>query len=71
MKELDDTAAPLMEHLVELRRRLIWSFVAIGVAFGGSLYFARPIFGFLVQPCCGPVRASSSTPTFSRPFSPK
>jgi sec-independent protein translocase protein TatC len=50
MKELDDTAAPLMEHLVELRRRLIWSFVAIGVAFGGSLYFARPIFGFLVQP---------------------
>ena len=50
MKELDETAAPLMDHLIELRRRLIWSFVAIGAAFAGSLYFARPIFGFLVQP---------------------
>ncbi len=50
VKELDETAAPLMDHLIELRRRLIWSFAALGVAFGASLYFARPIFGFLVQP---------------------
>jgi sec-independent protein translocase protein TatC len=39
-----------MEHLVELRRRLIWSFVALGAAFGISFYFAGKIFGFLVQP---------------------
>src|SRR5688500_4655775 len=39
-----------MEHLVELRRRLIWSFVALGVAFAVSFYFAGQIFGFLVQP---------------------
>jgi sec-independent protein translocase protein TatC len=48
--ELDASKAPLMEHLVELRKRLIWSFVALALAFGVCLYFARPIFGFLVQP---------------------
>ncbi len=50
MKDLDETAAPLMDHLIELRRRLIWSFVALGLAFGACLYFARPIFAVLVQP---------------------
>ena len=39
-----------MDHLIELRRRLLWSFIALGAAFGLCLYFARPIFGFLVQP---------------------
>src|SRR5688500_164246 len=47
---LDSSKAPLLEHLVELRRRLLWSFVALAVAFGVCLYFARPIFGVLVQP---------------------
>jgi len=50
VSEIDETRAPLMEHLVELRRRLIWSFVALAVAFGVSFYFAGQIFGFLVQP---------------------
>ena len=50
MKDLDDTRAPLMEHLVELRRRLIWSFVALGIAFGVCFYFADKIFAFLAQP---------------------
>lgn len=50
MKDLDDTRAPLMEHLIELRRRLLWSFAALGAAFAVCLYFARPIFAFLVQP---------------------
>jgi len=50
MSEIDETRAPLMEHLVELRRRLIWSFVALGLAFAVSFYFAGEIFGFLVQP---------------------
>lgn len=49
-EELDDSRAPLIEHLIELRRRLIWSFVALGVAFLVCLYFAKPIFAFLVQP---------------------
>jgi sec-independent protein translocase protein TatC len=50
MSDLDDTRAPLMEHLVELRRRLIWSFVALFAAFGVCFYFAEHIFGFLAQP---------------------
>ncbi|MDB5683994.1 MAG: Sec-independent protein translocase subunit TatC [Sphingomonas bacterium] len=50
MKDLDESKAPLLEHLVELRRRLLWSFAALGAAFALCLYFARPIFAFLVQP---------------------
>ena len=48
--DLDDTRAPLLEHLIELRRRLIWSFMALGAMFAICFYFAEPIFGFLVQP---------------------
>ena len=50
MNEIDDSKMPLLDHLVELRSRLLWSFLALAIAFGISLYFARPIFGFLVQP---------------------
>ncbi len=50
MREIDDSRAPLLEHLIELRRRLLWSLVALFVAFGLCFYFARPIFAFLVQP---------------------
>ena len=50
LDELDSSKAPLLDHLVELRRRLLWSFAALAVSFGICLYFARPIFGFLVQP---------------------
>ncbi|MGN6122293.1 MAG: twin-arginine translocase subunit TatC [Sphingomonas oligoaromativorans] len=48
--ELEDTRAPLLDHLIELRKRLIWSFLALGAAFLVCLYFAKPIFAFLVQP---------------------
>jgi sec-independent protein translocase protein TatC len=48
--DLDASRAPLLDHLLELRRRLLWSFASIGIAFAACLYFARPIFGFLVQP---------------------
>jgi sec-independent protein translocase protein TatC len=48
--DIDESRAPLMEHLVELRRRLIWSFLALGVAFAICFYFADRIFAFLAQP---------------------
>ena len=48
--ELDKSKAPLLDHLIELRRRLLWSVVTLGATFAGCLYFARPIFGFLVRP---------------------
>jgi sec-independent protein translocase protein TatC len=48
--EIDESRAPLLDHLLELRKRLLLSMAALAVAFGGCLYFARPIFSFLVQP---------------------
>ena len=50
IEDIDESRAPLMEHLLELRRRLLWSIAALAVAFFSCLYFARPIFSFLVQP---------------------
>ena len=47
---LDDSAAPLMDHLVELRRRLLISLAALAVAFIAAFTQADRIFGFLVQP---------------------
>ncbi len=50
MSDIDDSKMPLLDHLIELRRRLLWSIAALGIAFCVCLYFAEPIFGFLVQP---------------------
>lgn len=47
---LDPMRQPLLAHLLELRRRLIWSFVAVLVGFCISYYFAPQIYTFLVQP---------------------
>jgi len=40
----------LMEHLVELRRRLIWSLAAIAAAFALCFYFSRPLYNLLLWP---------------------
>ena len=50
ISDIDETKAPLLEHLIELRRRLLWCVVAIAVGFFICLYFAKPIFAVLVQP---------------------
>jgi sec-independent protein translocase protein TatC len=50
MTDIEDSKMPLIDHLIELRRRLLWSVLALAVAFGVCVYFARPILGFLVQP---------------------
>ncbi len=48
--DLDGSKAPLIEHLIELRQRLLWSVAALTVAFLVSIFFADQIFGILVQP---------------------
>ena len=50
ISDLDDSKAPLLDHLIELRRRLLWSVAALMAGFFVCLYFARPIFAVLVQP---------------------
>ena len=50
IKDIDESQAPLLDHLIELRTRLVRSVAALVVAFGICLYFADPILGFLVQP---------------------
>jgi sec-independent protein translocase protein TatC len=49
-EEFDDKKMPLMEHLVELRRRLVWSLASIIILFFVCYFFAEEIYGFLVQP---------------------
>ena len=48
--ELEGGRMPLLDHLKELRNRLIWSISAIGIAFGICYQFKEHIYGFLVHP---------------------
>lgn len=41
---------PLLDHLIELRQRLLWSVVALFVAFGICFFFAEQLYNFLAQP---------------------
>lgn len=50
IKDIDETQAPLLDHLIELRSRLLKSVLALAVAFGVCFYFAGEILGFLVRP---------------------
>jgi len=49
-QHLDPMRQPLLAHLLELRKRLIWSLVAILIGFLVSYYFAPQIYAFLVRP---------------------
>ncbi|QLC26308.1 twin-arginine translocase subunit TatC [Parasphingopyxis algicola] len=48
--EIDESSAPLLDHLIELRNRLLWCMLGLAIAFGICFYFATEIFEFLVQP---------------------
>ena len=50
IKEIDESQAPLLDHLLELRTRLLRCILALGVAFAVCMYFAKPILGFLIRP---------------------
>ena len=47
---LDDSKMPLLDHLVELRRRLLYAFAGFFVCFLVCFYFSAEIFNFLVAP---------------------
>jgi len=48
--EIEQSAAPLLEHLIELRRRLIWAILAFFVAFVVCFIYAKQLFNLLVVP---------------------
>ena len=55
--DIEDSAAPLIEHLAELRTRLIKSILAFLVGMVISFMFWNPIFNFLTDPLCGALLA--------------
>jgi sec-independent protein translocase protein TatC len=48
--EVEKSSAPLIEHLIELRTRLIWSIGGFFVAFLGCFFVAKHLFNLLVVP---------------------
>lgn len=56
--EIEDSSAPLIEHLAELRNRLIRSVIAFIIGMIICFTVWNPIFNFLTQPLCD-ARAAS------------
>ncbi len=49
-EDIEATKAPLMDHLIELRARLIKALVAFGIAFICCFFFAKTIYNWLTWP---------------------
>lgn len=47
---IEASRAPLLDHLIELRRRLMWSLVGFIAAFLACYFFAEQIYAFLTHP---------------------
>jgi len=57
---MPDKKLPLTAHLEELRKRLIYSFLSIGVAFGISYAYIKEIVEILMRPLVRALPAGSS-----------
>jgi sec-independent protein translocase protein TatC len=49
-EDIEATKAPLMDHLIELRSRLIKALAAFAVMFVCCFFFAKQIYNVLVWP---------------------
>ena len=49
-EDVEEQRMPLIDHLIELRKRLFHSLIALLITFVICFYFANPIFDFLVAP---------------------
>ncbi len=56
----DEKRMPLLDHLIELRKRLIYSLIGFLLCFFVSFYFAETIFEFLVAPLAGQLERSGA-----------
>lgn len=50
IRDIDNSEAPLLDHLLELRTRLLRCILVLAAAFCVCLYFAKYIFAFLAHP---------------------
>ncbi len=59
---VEDSSAPLIEHLAELRTRLIRSVLAFVIGMLACFYFSEPILNFLVEPIADILRSRGQDP---------
>ncbi len=50
LKDIDDREMPLLDHLIELRNRIMYAVIALVLGFVVCWFFAEPIYRFLVRP---------------------
>ena len=62
LDEVEASRAPLLEHLTELRSRLIISLAALGIAALGCFFVAQPIYDFLLAPFAEKAEALRGAP---------
>jgi sec-independent protein translocase protein TatC len=60
-EDIEATKAPLMDHLIELRSRLIKALIAFGLMFALCFVFAKQIYNILVLPYVWIAGAENST----------
>lgn len=60
--DIEDSSAPLIEHLAELRTRLIRSVIAFFVAMVACFFIAEPILNMMVEPIADVLRARGEDP---------
>jgi sec-independent protein translocase protein TatC len=60
--EINDKEMPLLEHLAELRRRLIWAAATFFLAFIVCYHFAAHIYDFLAAPLAHAMEARGEKP---------
>ena len=51
-EEIDDSSAPLIEHLAELRTRILYALAVFVVCFVLGYLIWKPVFNFLSHPMC-------------------
>ncbi len=62
LDEVEASRAPLLEHLTELRSRLIISLTALGIAALACFFVAQPIYDFLLAPFAAKAEALRGAP---------
>jgi sec-independent protein translocase protein TatC len=60
-EDIEASKAPLMDHLIELRSRLIKALLGFGIAFIACFFFAKQIYNVLVWPYVLVAGAENST----------